>query len=84
MAEKRLRIGRVTNWTELEAVLRDIEIAFGQIEDLAAVLTADPPATPSALVQLADGTFEVWDIVSTGGCTITKNAGLKQIQISVP
>jgi hypothetical protein len=84
MAEKRFRVGEIKSIEHVQAALRDLEGVLGQLEDLGVILSADAPANPRVLMQLADGTFEVWDIVSAGGCTVTKNAGTKQIQISVP
>lgn len=79
-----LRIGDIRNLEDVKTALRDIENVFADIQAQAAATIDAAPANTQVLVRKSDGTYEIWDLVSTGGCTITKNAALKRIEISVP
>lgn len=81
---KEFRVGDLSTIAGIRLAIRDLEIALSQITDLAASTELVAPATPQVLTRIADGSYETWDLVSTSGCTIVKNAALKRFQISVP
>jgi hypothetical protein len=85
MADPRfVRLGGMNTLEEMKIAIRDLETALSALMEVAATNAEDAPASVKALVRLTDGSYQLWDVVSTGGCTITKNAALKRIEISVP
>lgn len=78
---KQLRIGAITDIRTVTIAIRDLENA---IQELQALFENADPASTQVLVQLPDGNFELWDLVSTGGITLTKDTANKRFTLSVP
>lgn len=74
-----LRIASVTDLPSAIIAIRDLENALQQL--LGAFETS---ASAKVATLTPEGQIEMWDLVSTGGVTITKDAANKRITIHVP
>jgi hypothetical protein len=84
MPLKQVRIGGLENERSMKVAIRDLETAVSELQQLAAVTQDVAPGSTQVMVRLANGTYQIWDLVSAGGCTITKDAVNKRLKISVP
>lgn len=76
-----LRIGDLSSPQKMAIAIRDLENA---IQELQGLYVTENPASVQVLMMDTEGAIETWDVVSTGGCTIVKDAANKQLKIHVP
>lgn len=74
------RIGGLESIEDMRTAIRDLE---KELSRLISEVSEDA-ATTFVLVRKADGTLDRYDLVSLGGCTITKDDANRRITISVP
>ncbi len=78
---KNLRVGPVTDLNSAIIAIRDLENALQELLGLFNVAT---PGSVQVMVIDDEGAADVWDLVSVGGVTITKDSANKRFTISAP
>lgn len=79
---KQVRIGALTDLESIKIAVRDLENGLQEMQALFAGIEA--PVNTQVIVMKADGNLALYDLISTGGTTITKDDVGAQLEIHVP